>query len=127
MWKAQEGPTFRIEDNLQCVVSIGTGIPSLKPFGSNVQDVAAALLAIATSTERVAEDFHRRNDTWFNEKRAFRFNVVQGLQDIGLEEASKQGEILAMTKKYIATQRVLEQMKECAQNLRQRECMTEIL
>lgn len=123
LW-SKKRPSWRIEDNLQCVVSIGTGMPSLKPFGDKLWDVPQTLLAIATDTERTAEKWQRSHDTLFKEKRAFRFNVISGLEDIALEESKRQGDILAATKRYIALQNVLDQMGDCAENLQARECMS---
>lgn len=123
LWNKKR-PSWRIEDNLQCVVSVGTGIPSLMPFGDKLWDVPQTLLAIATDTERTAEKWQRSHDTLFREKRAFRFNVISGLENIGLEDAKRQGEILAATKRYIALQNVLDQMNDCAANLQTRQCMS---
>lgn len=41
---------WRLEDNILCQVSIGTGMPSLKSFGDNLKSVGKALLTIATDT-----------------------------------------------------------------------------
>jgi predicted acylesterase/phospholipase RssA len=123
LW-SEKLPGWKIEYNLQCVVSVGTGMPSLEPFGKKLWDVPQTLLSIATDTERTAEKWQRTHDTLFREKRAFRFNVMAGLENIGLEDSKRQGDILAATKRYIALQNVLDQMNDCAANLQTRECMS---
>src|SRR5436190_15823376 len=62
---------WSLEDNLKCLVSIGTGKPSMKPFGGNLINIGKALLAIATDTEKAAESFRRRHDPLFKSSRAF--------------------------------------------------------
>jgi hypothetical protein len=79
-------PHEPFETSVKCLVSIGTGVPSLKPFGKNLLEVGQAFFAIATETEKTAERFARHNSRLGNEGRYFRFNVIRGLEDIELEE-----------------------------------------
>ena len=37
VWKERDGP---LENEIKCILSIGTGIPSLQPFGVGLKDVA---------------------------------------------------------------------------------------
>lgn len=69
---------WELKENLGCIASIGTGIPFLKPFESNLKDVAQALVAIATNSEAKWERFQRQNSDLFRADRVFRFNVIQG-------------------------------------------------
>ena len=94
--------------------SIGTGIPTLKAFQDSPVDVAKALVSIALDTENVAETFQRHHAPLFQENRAFRFNVVRGLEDVGLEEASKQGHILAVTRRYFESEDVFGRLEKCS-------------
>ena len=43
--------------SIQCIVSIGTGQPPLRSFGSTVFDVGKTLIRITTETENTAETF----------------------------------------------------------------------
>jgi hypothetical protein len=52
---------WKLEDDLKCVVLIGTGIPSSKPFGPGIGGVAKTLMAIATAAENTAEQFQRQH------------------------------------------------------------------
>ncbi len=111
-----------LEGRIKCLVSIGTGIPSLKPFQDDVFHIGPTLVAIATETEQSAERFLRDKIHLDNTDRYYRFNVNIGLEDIGLEESKKKKEIAAATRRYIGSQNVLKQMQKCADNVAGREC-----
>jgi predicted acylesterase/phospholipase RssA len=112
----------RLQDKLKCLVSIGTGVPSLKPFCDDIFHIGNALIALATETEQTAEQFRQDKSSLDNEGRYYRFNVLRGLEDVGLEESKKKREIAATTSRYITSQDVFKQMKACANNLSGREC-----
>lgn len=76
------------------------------------------MVAIATKTEQTAERFRRDKAHLDNSSRYFRFNVIRGLEDIGLEEATKAKEIAAATRRYVTSQETFKQMETCAKNLR---------
>lgn len=119
MWPAtQYGP---LNGNIKCLVSIGTGVPSLKAFGDSVLEVGKTLLKISTETEGTAESFVQEHSDMDDENRYFRFNVLNGLGDIGLEEYKRMGDIAAATRQYIQTQDVFKKMKACGNNLAGRE------
>ena len=103
-------------------MSIGTGVPSLKPFKDDVLHIGETLIAIATETEQTAERFRRERPLLDSTGRYYRFNVDRGLEDIGLEEAKKVKEMAAATRRYTATQTVHKQMQACAGSIASREC-----
>ena len=103
-------------------MSIGTGVPALKPVRDDVLGIWATLKELATETEKTAEQFRRDKSGLDNEGRYYRFNVDRGLEDIGLEESRKKKEIAAATGRYVASQAVFKQMKACANSLAGREC-----
>ena len=111
-----------LEAKVRCLVSIGTGVPSLKPFRDDAFHIFNTLLAITTETEETAEKFRRDKSYFDSSGRYFRFNVAHGLEDIGLEESKKKKEIAAATGRYIASQEVYNQIQACAGNLAGREC-----
>jgi hypothetical protein len=116
----EDGENWKLEENLRCLVSIGTGIPRLAAFSDNPIEIGKALVSIALDTEKVADTFRKHHPTIFLDKRAFRFNVVQGLSNVGLEEVPRQGEILAVTRRYLQLEEVVSQMDECSHKLRER-------
>ncbi|CAN9173050.1 unnamed protein product [Alternaria alternata] len=110
-----------LEGKVKCVVSIGTGVPSLKAFKDDVFNIGKTLAAIATETEQTAERFRRERGLLDSTGRYYRFNVVRGLEDIGLEEAKKVKEMAAATRRYISSQEVHGQMQACAGSIAGRE------
>jgi hypothetical protein len=92
-----------LERKIKYLVSIGTGVPQLKPFRDDVFHIGETLLAIATETERTTERFQRHLD---EASRYYRFNVACGLEDIGLEESIKRKEIATATQRYLQAQEV---------------------
>jgi hypothetical protein len=110
----------QLDGRVKCLVSIGTGVPSLKPFPDDVLHIGETLVAIATETEQTAERFRRDKAYLDSSGRYFRFNVVRGLEDLGLEESTKAKDIAAATRRYVAAQETFKQMHACAGNLRNR-------
>ncbi|KAJ4323146.1 hypothetical protein N0V94_002032 [Neodidymelliopsis sp. IMI 364377] len=106
-----------LEGRVKCLVSIGTGVPSLKPFKDDLLNIGQTLVATATETEKTAEQFRRERPVLDSTGRYYRFNVDRGLEDIGLEEAKKVKEMAAATRAYILTQAVHKQMQACAGNV----------
>jgi hypothetical protein len=94
-------------------VSIDTGVPSLTPFGKNIMEIGQSLLTMATETKKTAKRFAREKARLGDEGRYFRFSVLRGLEDIGLEEYKQKNAIVAATSRYIQSQDVLRQMKAC--------------
>jgi hypothetical protein len=111
-----------LEGRVKCLVSIGTGVPSLKPFRDDVLHIGETLVAIATDTEQTAEMFQRERALLDTTGRYYRFGVLRGLEDIGLEEAKKVKEMAAATRRYISSQEVHKRMQACASSIAGREC-----
>jgi len=119
MWGPQP-----VEGKIKCLVSISTGIPSLKPFRDDVLHIGGTLVAIATETEQTAEKFRRDKSHLDGNGQYYRFNVYCGLEEIGLEESKKRKEIAAATRRYIGSHGFLKQMQACADNMAGRECQS---
>lgn len=111
-----------LEGKIKCLVSIGTGVPSLKPFSADVLHIGKTLVSIATETEQTAERFRQDKTHLDNSGRYYRFNVNRGLEEVGLEESKKRKEIAAATRLYVKSQDVFKQMQACANNMAGREC-----
>lgn len=119
MWGPQP-----LEGRIKCIVSIGTGVPSLKPFRDDVLHIGETLVAIATETEQTAEEFRQDKSHLEDNGQYYRFNVDRGLEEIGLEESKKRKEIAAATRRYVGSQGVFKQMQACAKNMAGRECQS---
>lgn len=82
-------------------LSIGTGRPSLKPFGKNLAEVAKTLIRISTETEKAAERFEKIAVRYKGLTGLyFRFNS-HGLESVGLEDKESVGVITAATNAYL--------------------------
>lgn len=96
-----------LEGNIKCLMSIGTGVPSLDFYGSSLFEIAKTLKDIATETEKTAETFHRAHSDLNDGNRYFRFNVSHGLENIGLEDVAQKNKIMAATTRYVASESVM--------------------
>ncbi|ERF74884.1 hypothetical protein EPUS_09291 [Endocarpon pusillum Z07020] len=110
------GPGEALEKNLNLLVSIGTGVPSLKPFGNSLLEIAKTLKSMATETEATAESFHRGHSELDDNSQYFRFNVTKGLKDVGLEEGAKKNVIMAATESYVESETIRRQMSRCGKH-----------
>ena len=117
-------PSGSLEERIQCLVSIGTGMPSLKPFTDDLVGVGQNLLAIATETEKTAERFNRDKSALDDKGCYYRFNVLKGLENIGLEDSTQKNSIIAVTDRYLESQAVFKQMKACGNSLATRQSMS---
>lgn len=108
---------------VKCFISIGTGNPGKKAIEDNIVKFSKTLVAIATETEKTADRFVERWRRHFDESRYFRFNVQQGLQNVGLAEYQEQGTIEAATEEYLKHQEQKFRVRDCVQNLKQKECV----
>ena len=115
-------PSGSLEERVQCLVSIGTGMPSLKPFTDDLVGIGQSLLAIATETEKTAERFSRDKSTLDDGGHYYRFNVIQGLEDVGLEQLTRKNVIIAATDRYLESQAVFKRIKACGNSLAERQC-----
>jgi predicted acylesterase/phospholipase RssA len=106
---------------VKCFVSIGTGHPGKKALEDNlVKFFSESLSSIATETEQTEKKFAARWAEHYG-KRYFRFNVDQGLQDVGLAEYEEQGRIEATTDEYLQHQAQKLRMQCCIANLQQKQ------
>ena len=90
-------PSGLLKDKVKCLVSIRTGVPSLTPFKDNLVGIGKSLLAIATETEKIAERFCRDKSALDDMGRYYRFNVLRGLKNIGLEDIKQKNAIIVAT------------------------------
>jgi hypothetical protein len=81
------------------------------------------LVGIATGAEDTAKVFVERHRRLYETRRYFRFNVQQGLQNVGLEEYKAVGLIDAATAEYMNGRETKSAAQGCAMNLKQKHCM----
>jgi hypothetical protein len=118
-----EAASFRtapgaFEDNVNCMIFVGAGVLSMRPFGDKPWEIGRSLVAIATETERTASAFVERNQTLEESGLFYRFNVAQGLQNIKLEDAKERPMIIAATDGYLEDLKVFKQILRCTDRLK---------
>jgi hypothetical protein len=116
--------TGNLKPLVKCFVSIGTGYPKKKALKDNIWK---GMFGFATETEGTeteeteTEETERRfSGRWSNrdeDTRYFRFNVDQGLQDVGFAEYREQGKMEAVTYEYLAHMVQKQRMRDCVENL----------
>ncbi|KAK2807307.1 hypothetical protein FQN50_005461 [Emmonsiellopsis sp. PD_5] len=116
--------TGSFEDKIGCIVSIGTGVPPVKKFGNDGLDIFHTLKRLATETEATARGFLQEHSELDDSNRYFRFNVPDGLSEIGLDEVAESAAIVEATHYYLANETIQKQIKTCARVLGQKECIT---
>ncbi|KAF7173630.1 hypothetical protein CNMCM6106_007691 [Aspergillus hiratsukae] len=108
-----------LKELVKCFISIGTGNPGKKAFKDGmIKFLSETVVQIATETEATEKRFIERWAKHFDKNRYFRFNVDQGLQDIGLDEYNKKGAIKAATEGYLTHVAQRYHVRDCIQNLR---------
>jgi predicted acylesterase/phospholipase RssA len=111
--------TGELKPLVKCFISIGTGNPGKKPFEDNIAKfLGRTVVQIATETENTEKRFMAKWVKHLIDKQYFRFNVEQGLQEIGLEEYKKKGAIEAATEGYLTHTTQKLRVGECIENLR---------
>ena len=104
---------------VKCFVSIGTGNPGRKAIEDNMlKFLSKTLVGLVTETERTEKRMIARWARLFAEKRYFRLNVEQGLQDVGLAEYREQAKIETATEEYLDHTQQDGRVKECVTNLK---------
>jgi hypothetical protein len=114
-------PGELLEDHVDCVVSIGTGIPAIESFGSSLKSIAKSIVAISTETEETAKVFRRTHEALDKSERYFRFNVAHGLEKIGLERTDCKDDIINITNLYLEEDATHELMEKCVNALKEHE------
>ena len=103
---------------VKCFISIGTGNPGKKAMEGNLlKFLSKTLPELTTETEQTEKKSIAKWRQHYDSKQYFRFNVDQGLQDVGLAEYQEQGLIEAATEGYLNHQVVRFQVRDCIQNL----------
>ncbi|KAK9384173.1 hypothetical protein V1515DRAFT_624563 [Lipomyces mesembrius] len=103
---------------VKCFLSIGTGNPGIKAFEDSIfKFLGKTVVDIATETEETEKRFIAKWRKHYDENRYFRFNVDQGLQDIGLDEYKQQGAMESATERYLVNQAQKNRVRDCVENL----------
>ncbi|KIW15832.1 hypothetical protein PV08_05882 [Exophiala spinifera] len=110
--------TGKLEPLVKCFISVGTGNGGINPISDQAwKFLTENLKKVATDTRETEEAVSSRWRGHWN-KRYFRFNVHQGLQEVGLAEYKHGGLINAATAAYLESQDTKPRLLACVTNLR---------
>ncbi|KEP45946.1 putative calcium-independent phospholipase A2-gamma, partial [Rhizoctonia solani 123E] len=104
---------------VSCIMSVGAGHAHTIHIPSTDRQLASlAMKAMATDSERVAEEMARR----FQDTTGvyFRFNVDQGIQDVETDDWEKLGTVGAHTRAYLSKNEVDRGMREATKAMHDR-------
>lgn len=99
------------------IISIGTGSAPGGNLLGNLKDLAKKLAKIVTDTEEENELFRRKHQDMVDSQRLYRFNVQQGLADVGLEEHEAKARIVAHTNHYLTRSDTRRDVTACSTTL----------
>jgi predicted acylesterase/phospholipase RssA len=101
-----------LDTKVQSLISIGTGIGEVAPFGNDTVSIANTFKAIATETERTANEFRRGHRDLDDRNAYYRFNVNKGLEKVGLEDARSRTKIASMTQAYMTEGETMKALRQ---------------
>jgi predicted acylesterase/phospholipase RssA len=104
-------------EHIACMVSVGTGMVATTSLGDRFWEISRSLVKIATESEQTATSFAEEHYRLEDSGCYYRFNVMQGLQGIELENSSAKPRIVAATDEYLQNRHVFKKMKACGEKL----------
>ncbi|KAL4914979.1 acyl transferase/acyl hydrolase/lysophospholipase [Aspergillus aurantiobrunneus] len=112
-----------LESQLRCLVSIGTGLPTIKRaskstggggmFGFSAKTADAAFVDPEVETNKFIQEHSELDD----DGRLFRFDVPNGLAEIELDSVAEMETIVDATQDYLAKELVYKQVRRCGKAL----------
>lgn len=99
-----------------CIISVGTGVPGSSDIGRTIAPLFETMKNMSLDTEKIAREFNKDMELRYPGMNVyFRFNVEQGLGQIGLEEWKEMDRTYIATRDYLIGRR--EQIKSCASRI----------
>ncbi|KAI9893899.1 MAG: hypothetical protein M1814_005452 [Vezdaea aestivalis] len=106
-----------LQDNIKCVLSIGTGVPYIKPFTNSLIELPETLVRLATDADKAAETFQRLHQNLDKKDKYFRLTVPQGLETVEVEDYAQLEKIRTLTMSFLTKQDTHKKVNLCAQVL----------
>lgn len=111
-------------DRICCFLSVGCGEAGWETIEKSAwKFLKDSLAAIATETRKTEQDFHADHGELFADRRAFRFNVQQGMHGVGLEEWQKADQISNAAEEYMVNREVREKTTSAVNVLSRKQCI----
>lgn len=99
------------------ILSVGTGAAPGQAVTGNLISLAERLKEIVTDSEQTNKDFRMENNDMIRNGRLYRFNVLHGLADVGLEEHQAVNKIATYTDRYLDDPDTFDMVQACVNNL----------
>lgn len=105
-----------LESQLRCMVSIGTGVPSIKRLGKGMFGLSRSkheVIDAETETNRFLKEHTDLDD----DHRLFRFDVPNGLADIKADGIDEIETVVEATEDYLGKELMYKQVRRCGRAL----------
>lgn len=109
-------PGEPLESRVGLILSVGTGLSSVEPYNESLKGIIVTLKQIAVQTETTERTFRRDHRDLAESGRYCRLNATSGVGNIGLGEEDKIDTIIAMTRRYYASQEVQHAIQVCLEH-----------
>ncbi|KAF5862575.1 hypothetical protein ETB97_011479 [Aspergillus alliaceus] len=110
-------PSGSLENQLKCMVSIGTGEPSIKRSRKRLFGLVKSSEVDIVDPEIDTNRFIQEHTELDDENRLFRFDVPNGLADIDLDNVDEIETIVDATQDYLEKELVYKQIRRCGKAL----------
>ena len=104
-------------DRRALLISIGTGSAPGKSLKGDLKTVIDRMKEIVAETEKTANDFFYDHGDMVKNNLLYRFNVTNGLANIGLEEYKEVGAMADATQTYLGNGEISKRVESCAKIL----------
>ncbi|KAJ5592025.1 Acyl transferase/acyl hydrolase/lysophospholipase [Penicillium hispanicum] len=116
-----------LQELVKCLVSIGTGHAGKQAVDDNIfKFLSKTLVRMATKPAGVERRFMARWRRECEQKRCFRFNVEEGLQEVKMTEYQKQSLIQNATQDYLHHPTQKTHVRDCMLNLARKKGKTNV-
>lgn len=99
------------------ILSVGTGAAPGQAVTGNLLELANRLKDMVTDSEKTNRSFRMENNEMVRNGRLYRFNVMLGLANIGLEEHEAINSIATYTDNYLDDPDVFDMVQSCVDSL----------
>lgn len=99
------------------ILSIGTGAAPGQAVTGDLISLANRLKEIVVDSEQINREFRLDNNDMIRNGRLYRFNVLHGLAEVGLEEHQAMNRIATYTDRYLDDPDVFDMVQACVNNL----------
>ena len=99
------------------ILSVGTGAAPGQAVTGNLLELANRLKDMVTDSEKTNRNFRMENNEMVRNGRLYRFNVMHGLANIGLQEHQALSSIATYTDNYLDDPDIFDMVQSCVENL----------